>query len=59
MKKKIIIILIIILMIIGTFVFKYLSNKDKTYNPTVDYQDEIIWDDIEKTYISFDGNNII
>lgn len=59
MKKKAIICLIIIFTIGVLFIFAYFNAKDDIYNPVVDYQDEIIWEDIESSYISFDGNDVI
>lgn len=58
MNKKIVISLVIILVISIFLIFSYLNNKEDIYNPVVDYDDDVIWEDIEKTYITFNGTNI-
>jgi len=55
--KKIIIVLCLVVFIGIIFILKYI-NKDNTYTPIVDYDDNIKWDDIESSYISFDGNDV-
>lgn len=57
MKKGIIIILLLVIAI-GSYLVIKLFEKNNKYIPEVDYQDDIIWEDIESSYISFDGNNI-
>lgn len=58
MKKKIIVVLLLVILLGSIFVLKYLK-KDNVYVPEVDYQDEIIWEDIESSNISFNDIEVI
>lgn len=55
--KKVIIILVLIVFLGGVLLYQNINKNE--YTPVVEYEDDIVWDDIESSHISFNGNDVI